>query len=188
MPYVTCPTCGERGKIPPSLVGARIKCRKCGLGFQVAAPAAKAAAGANAPAMSPGGGSIPSAMAEPLQGIEVEGLDASSWVVPADGGGILKAEGVIAPVAAATATPDPVSRVEPGPVFVAAAPAQVKAREFKLLTPKDKIFDGKFDLARLEDALNHYGRQGWSVKAMSTPSIKNFSGVLEETIVVVLER
>ena len=44
MPYVTCPTCGERGKIPPSLVGARIKCRKCGLGFQVAGPVAKSAA------------------------------------------------------------------------------------------------------------------------------------------------
>ena len=37
MPYVTCPTCGERGKIPPNLVGARIKCRKCGLSFMVAA-------------------------------------------------------------------------------------------------------------------------------------------------------
>jgi hypothetical protein len=178
MPYVTCPTCGERGKIPPSLVGARIKCRKCGLGFQVAAPPGKTGAAGIAPAASPGGGSIPSAVAEPLQGIEVEGLDASSWVVPTDSGGILKTEGVVAPV----------SRVEPGPASVAAAPVQPKAREFKLLTPKDKIFDGKFDLARLEEALNHFGRHGWSVKAMSTPSIKNFSGVLEETIVVILER
>ena len=39
MPYVTCPTCGERGKIPSNLIGARIKCRKCGLSFQVSPPA-----------------------------------------------------------------------------------------------------------------------------------------------------
>jgi Domain of unknown function (DUF4177) len=184
MPYVTCPTCGERGKIPPNLVGARIKCRKCGLGFQVAAPAAKTAAGANAPVASPGGGSVPSAVAEPLQGIEVEGLDASSWVVPSETVAVLKAEAV----APATATADPVSPVEPGPVFVAAEPGGPRPREFKLLTPKDKIFDNKFDIARLEEALNHYGRQGWSVKAMSTPHLKNFTGALEEVIVVVLER
>ena len=63
-----------------------------------------------------------------------------------------------------------------------------QGREYKLLTPRDKIFDGKFDLARLEEALNHYGRQGWTVKSMSTPHVKNFAGVLEEMIVVVLER
>src|SRR5262245_16041463 len=85
MPYVTCPTCGERGKIPPNLVGARIKCRKCGLGFTVSPPAAKGAPGASASAVSPGSGSGPTAVAEPLQGgIEVEGLDASSWALPTE--------------------------------------------------------------------------------------------------------
>ena len=55
-------------------------------------------------------------------------------------------------------------------------------------TAKDKYFDGKFDLTRLEEALNHFGRQGWTVKSMSTPHIKGFSVALEETIVVLLER
>ena len=41
MPYVACPSCGERGKIPPTLVGARIKCKKCGISFNVAPSAAK---------------------------------------------------------------------------------------------------------------------------------------------------
>jgi hypothetical protein len=179
MPYVTCPTCSERGKIPPNLVGARIKCRKCGLSFMVAAPtAAKAAAGAGAPGAAP----YPSAVAEPLHGIEVEGLDASSWSVPAESAAILKGE----PVAADAGESG--KRVEPGPAFVAVEPGQAVAREYKLLTPRDKIFDGKFDIARLEEALNHFGRQGWTVKAMSTPHVKNFTGVLEEMIVVVLER
>ena len=182
MPYVTCPTCGERGKIPPNLVGARIKCRKCGMGFIVAAPAAKAA-GASVPAMSSSGGSLPSAVAEPLQGgIEVEGLDAASWVVPAESESLLRGEAVAAAVA------DPSTRADAGPAFVAAEPGQAGPKEYKLLTPKDKIFEGKFDLARLEEALNHFGRQGWSVKSVSTPHIKNFAGVLEELMVVVLER
>jgi hypothetical protein len=105
-------------------------------------------------------------------------------VVPTETVAILKAEAA----APATATADPVSRVEPAPDFVAAEPGRPRHREFKLLTPKDKIFDNKFDIARLEEALNHYGQKGWSVKAMSTPHIKNFAGVLEEVIVVVLER
>ncbi len=189
MPYVTCPTCGERGKIPPSLVGARIKCRKCGLGFQVAAPAAKSAAGASVPTAAVAAGSIPSAVAEPIHGIEVEGLDASSWVVPTETVPVLKAESAATPAPAVAATADPGSGVEPGPVFDAAeGGGQARAREYKLLTPRDKIFESKFDLARLEEALNFYGRQGWSVKAMSTPHVKNFTGALEETIVVVLER
>ena len=41
MPYVKCPSCGERGKIGPALIGARIKCKQCGVSFQVAPPAAR---------------------------------------------------------------------------------------------------------------------------------------------------
>src|SRR6516165_2790867 len=71
MPYVTCPTCGERGKIPASLIGARIKCRKCGNSFTVSPPAAKPTVMTL---------TEPAPMTEaPHHGIEVEGLDASSW-------------------------------------------------------------------------------------------------------------
>jgi hypothetical protein len=174
MPYVTCPTCGERGKIPPNLVGARIKCRKCGLSFMVAAPAAAAKAGASAQ----GSATLPQAVAEPLQGIEVEGLDASSWAVPTDATTVLKTD----------PGHEPSARPDAAPAFVAAEPGHFAHHEYKLLTPRDKIFDGKFDLARLEEALNHFGRQGWTVKSMSTPHVKGFSGALEELIVIVLER
>ena len=179
MPYVTCPTCGERGKIPPSLLGARIKCRKCGVSFMVAAPAAKAGAAASTTAAAAESATLPSAVAEPLHGgIEVEGLDASSWSIPSETGAMLKAEN----------TAEPGARSETGAAFVAAEPGSSGAREYKLLTPKDKIFDGKFDLARLEDALNHFGRQGWVVKAVTTPHVKGFSGLPEEMLVVLLER
>ena len=192
MPYVTCPTCGERGKIPPNLVGARIKCRKCGLGFQVAPPVAKSGGLVNAASASPGGTSVPSAVAEPLAGIEVEGLDASSWAIPAETAAFVKGEaGAAAPASAPIVTvtaADPVARVESAPAFVAVEPGVPATREYKLLTSRDKIFEGKFDLARLEEALNHYGKQGWTAKSMLAPHMKNFTGVLEEVIVVMLER
>jgi len=171
MPTVTCPTCGERGKIAPTLIGARIKCRKCGNSFMVAAPAPKATGAAL---------TAPSPMAEGPHGIEVEGLDASSWSLSTETGDGLKVE--------ATATAEPDHRPDPSSAFVPAGSSAESAHEYKILTPKDKIFDGKFDLARLEEALNHYGRQGWVVKGLSTPHVKNFSGVLEETIIVLLER
>ncbi len=60
MPYVACPSCGERGKIPPTLVGARIKCKKCGIAFNVAPPTAKAAA----PAAGTGGTAVAVAAAD----------------------------------------------------------------------------------------------------------------------------
>jgi hypothetical protein len=104
----------------------------------------------------------------------VEGLEASSWAASTDGAAILKTE----------ATGEPDAPAEPASAFAASD----GMREYKVLTPKDKFFDGKFDLARLEDALNHFGRRGWIVKSMSTPHVKGFTGVLEETIVVLLER
>ena len=156
MPSVTCPTCGERGKIGPALVGARIKCRKCGVSFMVAAPAAKT------PATSAAG---PTPIRDRSDGIEVEGLDESAWALSTETAGGLTA----------VPTADPDNRSETSPAFVAAEPQPGGAREYKLLTPKDKFFDGKFEFARLEEAINHYGRQGWVVKAMSTPHVKGFS-------------
>jgi hypothetical protein len=72
--------------------------------------------------------------------------------------------------------------------FTAASSSPAAAREYKLLTSRDKAFEGRFDLPRLEEALNQYARQGWTAKAMLTPHLKGFSGALEEVIVVLLER
>jgi hypothetical protein len=166
MPFVTCPSCGERGKIPPTLIGVRIKCKQCGVSFQVSAPVTKVTAGLTT--------NFPSTPVEGPAGIEVEGLEVSSWAVSTDVGTALKAEATVEPeVRAAQAS--------------ACTPTD-GAREYKVLTAKDKYFDGKFDLTRLEEALNHFGRQGWNVKSMSTPHVKGFTGALEETIVVLLER
>ncbi len=45
-----------------------------------------------------------------------------------------------------------------------------------------------FELTRLEEVINQYAKQGWTVKAMTLPHIKGYGGVIEETVVVLLER
>ena len=60
-------------------------------------------------------------------------------------------------------------------------------KEYKVLTQKDKWFSGKFDPAKLEEALNAYAQQGWIVKSSVTASIPGLTGNREE-LVVILER
>lgn len=177
MPYVACPSCGERGKIPPTLVGARIKCKKCGISFNVAPAAAKAVAAAVAQV----GAAQPGEVTH--EGIVVEGLDAEAWSVVGDQSTeLLKAvpEHEHAPAVAPTEGP------EGGHAFEPHGASTIK--EYKILCSRDKIFDGKFDLARLEEAINYYARQGWVVRSMSTPHLKGFGEGTKEEIVVLLER
>jgi hypothetical protein len=169
MPTVTCPSCGEKGKITPDLIGARIKCKKCGNPFLVSPPAAKPVAAA--PATS-------AAAAPTPEGIQVEGLDASTWTLSTETGVTLQAE----------ARPDPGPGQHDASAHVQDSSAPREVRQYKVLTSKDKYFDNKFDLTRLEEALNHFAKQGWTVKAMTLPHIKGYGGVTEETFVVLLER
>jgi hypothetical protein len=169
MPTVTCPTCGEKGKVAPNFIGARLKCKKCGNSFLVAPPAARAASTASASSSS----AVPT-----HEGIQVEGLDASSWALSTETGVTLQAE----------ARPDPIPNPQAFSADAAQPSAPAEARQYKLLTSKDRYFEGKFDLNRLEEALNHFARQGWTVKAMTLPHVKGYTGVTEEMIVVLLER
>jgi len=82
MLYVACPSCGERGKIPPTLVGARIKCKKCGISFNVAPSAAKAPAVEGAAVAA--GQATAQASGTADGGIAVDGLEASAWAVAGD--------------------------------------------------------------------------------------------------------
>jgi len=179
MTTVKCPSCGEKGPIPKHLVGMRIKCRKCGTPFLVTAPAARAASPSASAVMA--GALVPEAAALRPDTIEVDGLDDTAWSAPA----------------VVTAGPehdhhhdhDPDEAASAFTASPAAPPAPApEARQYKILTPKDKYFDNKFDLTRLEDALNHYAKQGWVVRSMATPHITGFSGGAREELVILLER
>ena len=49
-------------------------------------------------------------------------------------------------------------------------------KQYKILTQKDKWFSGKFDPQRLEEAINAYAQQGWSVKAAFSAEIPGLMG------------
>jgi len=178
MPYVACPKCGERGKIPPTLVGARIKCKKCGISFNVAPSAAKVPAAEGA-AVAAAQGTAQAAAGTADGGIAVAGLEASEWAVATDHPpDQLKVE--------AEADAGPSEHAEITHAFEAHVSTGFK--EYKILWSRDKMFEGKFDVARLEEALNLFARQGWVVKAMSNPHLKDFGGGTKEEVVVLLER
>jgi len=110
-------------------------------------------------------------------GIAVDGLEASAWAVSSDQPpDLLKAEADAGLSESAEAT------------HAFEAPNSTGFKEYKVLWSRDKLFEGKFDVARLEEALNYFARQGWVVKAMSTPHLKDFGGGTKEEVVILLER
>ena len=60
--------------------------------------------------------------------------------------------------------------------------------EYKVLTQKDSFFSGKFDPQKLEEALNAYAVQGWTVVTAATAKIPAAFGADREELVVVMQR
>lgn len=183
MRVVTCPFCQEKGRIPASFIGKRIKCGKCNNRFLVTPPPPKSAPPSAQAVEVPGAGGAG------VEGIEVEGLAAGEWASFSVESGEPRPESsadLKTSVAQAQVQSEP-AHAEPEPE----APPPVaphEGREYKLLTQKDKFFGGKFELPRLEEAINHYALQGWRVRAMTTAQVAGFSGGAKEELVVLLER
>ena len=60
-------------------------------------------------------------------------------------------------------------------------------KKYKVLTQKDKWFSGKFSPEKLEQAINSYAEQGWTVVTTATADIPGF-GTNRQELIVVLER
>ena len=58
------------------------------------------------------------------------------------------------------------------------------AKQYKVMSQKDKWFSRKFDPETLEQAINSYASQGWEVISIATATIPGFGGSREELIVV----
>ena len=58
------------------------------------------------------------------------------------------------------------------------------AKQYKVMSQKDKWFSRKFDPETLEQAINSYASQGWEVVSVATATIPGFGGSREELIVV----
>ncbi len=61
-------------------------------------------------------------------------------------------------------------------------------KQYKVLTQKDKWFSGKFDPDKLEQALNAYAQQGWSVVTSASAKVRAVIGGEREEMVIILER
>lgn len=176
MPTVTCPSCGEKGRILETLVGAKIKCRKCDTSFLVTPAASKSVVAAPVPGVAAAAlGAVSAVKAKSGDHIEVDGLDDAAWSAPAVAVEDHEHDHPEHHAADAQSAFTPHSE---GHTF----------KQYKLLTPKDKCFEGKFDLERLELQLNLLGKQGWVVKGMATPHVAGFSGGDKEQLIILLER
>lgn len=164
-------TCGKQSDLPESALGKRVRCNFCGA-LSIVAPQA----------------------AEEHPELDWETHIAESLLstaeVPVVGPGatgVLEAE----PVVEAPALFDEVPPAEAEEAVEAEAPAPVArvegAKEYKVLTQRDKWFGGRFEPERFEEALNFFAGQGWVVRSMAAGSIGGFSGNREE-LVVLLER
>ncbi len=112
---------------------------------------------------------------KPNDGIVVEGIDDATW-------------STTAPSDETSAEASPEGQTDHAPAFTSEGYVPEGTKQYKLLTQKDKFFAGKFEIGRLEDAINHYARQGWIVRGLATPLVTGFSGGPKEEIVVLLER
>jgi len=64
---------------------------------------------------------------------------------------------------------------------------EANMKQYKVLTQKDRFFSGKFDPEKLENAINSYATEGWTVISVATASIPSITGTREE-LIVVMER
>jgi hypothetical protein len=59
--------------------------------------------------------------------------------------------------------------------------------QYKVMTQKDRLFGGKFNPEKLEQALNAMASEGWRVNSIATATFPSLGGGREE-LVIILER
>src|SRR5262249_40992816 len=160
------------------------KCKICGVSFLVAGsiqkaggPAAPAVGGPGLTDSGPGRRPVETPSNPRPAGIEVEGLDDSEWAVTSVVTVEADSESVIEVPSSASSSSMPAPSVTTtltDPPTYHGVGGRVK--QYKLLTPRDRFFDGKFSLEALEEALNHFARQGWVVRGIATPHVAGFTG------------
>lgn len=90
--------------------------------------------------------------------------------------------------AAASRSTAAVPREEPVPETQSSQPELPDAQSrYKVLTQRDRWFGGRFEVEKLEDAINAYAALGWKICGVATTLVTGLAGKREE-VVVVMER
>ncbi|NLG33812.1 MAG: DUF4177 domain-containing protein [Lentisphaerae bacterium] len=61
-------------------------------------------------------------------------------------------------------------------------------KEYKVLTPSDKAFDGEFSPEKLEPVINAYAAQGWRVVSVTTLRLPDGPGATRDELIVLMGR
>jgi hypothetical protein len=69
----------------------------------------------------------------------------------------------------------------------APVPSSHPTKEYMVLTQKDRLFGGKFNPVKVQEALNALGNQGWVLAEAVTATFPTLGGGREE-LVIFLER
>ncbi len=170
-------SCGKQSNLPDSFLGKRVRCNFCGALSIVDVQ--------EAPEDHPELDWETHVAESLLSGPEPSGGAAT---------GVLEAETAVGAPSAFDEVPsgevaavEPEVAAEPEAEPIPAFTRVEGAKEYKVLTQRDKWFGGKFDPERFEEALNFFAGHGWVVRSMVAGAIAGFSGNREE-MVVLLER
>ena len=60
-------------------------------------------------------------------------------------------------------------------------------KKYKVMTQKDRMFGGKFNPEKVEEALNSLGQEGWELKGVATAEFQSLTGGRQE-LVIFLEK
>jgi len=181
---VTCPSCGAKRSLSEAFRGLNVTCPKCGTRFD--------AVGSS----SGSSDSLPYVFDEVATTQERESSSSSDVgdILPAEVGVTLTmAPPVVRASEAALPTLPPLS--PPAPPTTSSSPSTGGAkdsaistkREYKVLTRKNLWFTGDFNPDGLQEALNSFAQQGWTLKSTVVLGVPGPEGSRDE-LIVILER
>jgi hypothetical protein len=168
--------CGKPLRAQDAAAGKRTKCPHCGAIMVIPGTPVKATSAAAVAAAKAGG---------------VAGGD-DGLALDLDWSTLEAAPAPATPVTSHSAVPD---AHRPGSSSLAVAVSEIPelpfvpegVHQYRVLTQKDQGMVGKFVATKLEETLNAYAMQGWTLKSAVCMNVPSHSGNHDE-IVVILER
>jgi hypothetical protein len=61
------------------------------------------------------------------------------------------------------------------------------AKEYMVLTQKDRVFGGKFNPEKVQQALNDFAAEGWTLQEVCTTTFPGFTGSREELVMFLVK-
>jgi hypothetical protein len=165
--------CGKPLKARPEAAGKKTRCPHCGTFVQIPLESVVRTAATGAAAGGPGSAKI--AIDDDFVPVHIPQVRPAPSPVA-----VSSKSAEMAAVTAAAPAPPPAATA----VTEIREPAIASDGAYKVLTSKDMGFVAKFDSARFEETLNHWGRKGWQMATAFALNIPTHTGSHDELIVI----